>query len=255
MSTDAPVVVRAAAKLTTSLVVTGVRPDGYHLLDAEMISLDLHDRVSIETDGDGVVYGGRYADGITEGADDLVSRALRLTARRARVSVEKRIPHGGGLGGGSADAAAVLRWAGYDDPIGAASIGADVPFCLVGGRARVGGIGEIIEPLTPRPLTVTLVIPPFGVSTPAVYRAWDELGGPHHERNDLEPAACVVEPRLATWREAIVTACGVVPVLAGSGSTWFVEGDRRTELERLVIDIGATVIVARAVDRDGSSID
>ena len=66
---------------------------------------------------------------------------------RPRVHVDKRIPHGGGLGGGSADAAAVLRWAGVDDLGAASRLGADVPFCLVGGRARVRGIGEVVEPL------------------------------------------------------------------------------------------------------------
>ena len=72
--------------------------------------------------------------------------------------------------------------------------------------------------------TYTLVTPPFGCSTPAVYRAWDELGGPTGGRNDLEPAALAVEPRLATWRDRLAEATGVTPVLAGSGSTWFVPG-------------------------------
>ena len=75
------------------------------------------------------------------------------------------------------------------------------------------------------PLELTLVLPPFGCSTPAVYRAWDELGGPTADGpNDLEPAALVVEPRLAEWRDRLGDATGQVPRLAGSGSTWFVEG-------------------------------
>jgi 4-diphosphocytidyl-2-C-methyl-D-erythritol kinase len=100
-----------------------------------------------------------------------------------------------------------------------------VPFCLVGGRARVTGIGEVLEPLPPEDRTFTLLTPPFGVSTPAVYRAWDELGGPRADGpNDLEPAALAVEPRLAGWRDRLADATGRTPVLAGSGSTWFVEG-------------------------------
>jgi 4-diphosphocytidyl-2-C-methyl-D-erythritol kinase len=64
------------------------------------------------------------------------------------------------------------------------------------------------------------------VSTPAVYRAWDALGGPTAEGpNDLEPAALVVEPGLAVWRDRLGDATGRTPVLAGSGGTWFVEGD------------------------------
>ena len=73
----------------------------------------------------------------------------RVVGRTAAVHVDKQIPHGGGLGGGSADAAAILRWAGVDDPNVAVALGADVPFCLVGGRARVTGIGEIVDPLPP----------------------------------------------------------------------------------------------------------
>ena len=79
--------------------------------------------------------------------------------------VEKHIPAGAGLGGGSSDAAAILRWAGVDDVELAASLGADVPFCLVGGRARVTGVGEIVEPLPFVARTYTIVTPLFGVST------------------------------------------------------------------------------------------
>lgn len=157
--------------------------------------------------------------------DNLVVRALRAVGREAHVRLVKRIPAGGGLGGGSADAAAVLRWAGHDDLDVALSLGADVPFCLRGGRARVRGIGEALEPLPYELRTFTLVVPPFGCSTPAVYRAWDELGGPTADGpNDLEPAALAVEPELARWRDALGEATGRTPVLAGAGSTWFVEG-------------------------------
>jgi 4-diphosphocytidyl-2-C-methyl-D-erythritol kinase len=148
-----------------------------------------------------------------------------VVGRTAQVRLVKRIPAGAGLGGGSADAAAVLRWAGCHDVAVAASLGADVPFCLLGGRARVTGIGDVLEPLPALDRTFTLLTPPFGVSTPAVYRAWDELGGPTAGGpNDLEPAALVVEPRLAEWRDRLGDATGATPVLAGSGSTWFVEG-------------------------------
>jgi 4-diphosphocytidyl-2-C-methyl-D-erythritol kinase len=222
--------VLAPAKLTVSLRVLGTRSDGYHLIDAEMVSLDLADELTFEASDEirlwvvtvGVELGGLP---VTPGPDNLVVRALEAVGRTARVTLVKRIPAGGGLGGGSADAAAVLRWADVDDLGLAASLGADVPFCLLGGRARVTGIGEVLEPLPPVERTFTLLTPPFGVSTPAVYRAWDELGGPTADGpNDLEPAALVVEPRLAEWRDRLGDATGVTPVLAGSGSTWFVEG-------------------------------
>jgi 4-diphosphocytidyl-2-C-methyl-D-erythritol kinase len=227
MAADGLVTVLAPAKVTSSLRVTGVRADGYHLVDAEMVTVDLADELAIDPTGDGLTVLDAAGRGLPVPADgsNLVVRALALADRRAGVLLTKRIPAGAGLGGGSADAAAVLRWAGYDDPGGAASLGADVPFCLVGGRARVTGIGEQIEVLPHVERTLTLLTPPFGCSTPAVYRAWDELGGPSAEGpNDLEPAALVVEPRLAEWRDRLGDATGLTPVLAGSGSTWFVEG-------------------------------
>ena len=89
----------------------------------------------------------------------------------------------------------------------------------------VSGIGEMCEPLAHREQTFTLCTPPFGVSTPEVYRAWDALGGPQADGpNDLEQAALVVEPRLVVWRDRLGEHTGRVPVLAGSGSTWFVDG-------------------------------
>ena len=217
--------ISAPAKLTVSLTVTGVRDDGYHLIDAKMVSLDLHDTLEI-SDGDGLeIVGPAGAERIETDDDNLVRKALRLCGRTAHVRLHKRIPAGAGLGGGSADAAAVLRWAGYDDEAGAASIGADVAFCLRGGRARVRGIGEIIDPLPFEAATFTLLTPPIACSTPEVYAAWDRLGGPSGEHgNDLEPAALYVAPELATWRDELARATGRRPRLAGSGSTWFVEG-------------------------------
>jgi 4-diphosphocytidyl-2-C-methyl-D-erythritol kinase len=216
-------VVTAPAKLTRSLRVTGVRADGYHLIDAEMVSLDLVDTLNF-VDGDGLVLRGLGAE-VPVGDDNLVARALAAVGRAALVTIDKRIPAGAGLGGGSADAAAVLRWAGVRDLDVAVRLGADVPFCVVGGRAQVRGIGEVVEPLPFEPLTFTLLTPPVHCSTVAVYRAWDDLGGPTADGpNDLEPAALVVAPELAEWRDRLGEATGQTPRLAGSGSTWFVDG-------------------------------
>lgn len=230
-------VVEAPAKLTLSLRVTGVREDGYHLIDAEMVSLDLGDVLEIDPDGDGfeVVEDGRRRVGTD---DDLVRRALDLVGRTAGVVLHKRVPPGAGLGGGSADAAAVLRWAGYDDPVGAASLGADVAFCLRGGRARVRGIGEVLDPLPFERRTFTLLTPPLHCSTPVVYRTWDELGGPHGDHgNDLEPAALAAFPELARHRDELAEATGHRPRLAGSGSTWFVEGAHPGPARRVVTTV------------------
>lgn len=239
----------AHAKLTLSLRITGVRADGFHLIDAEMISLELADIVRIDPNREGITVDGPFAAGVPTTADNLVSRALRLLDRSAAVRITKNIPNGGGLGGGSADAAAVLQWGRFDDLVAASRLGADIPFCMVGGRARVQGIGEIVEPFaahqrTDEPIDVTLVIPPLHMSTPIVYKAWDsmtesERRGTH---NDLEPAALKVEPQLGRWRDRIREATGAMPTLAGSGATWFVRG--KHDVADAFND--ATVIVTRS---------
>jgi len=238
--------VRAPAKLTLSLRITGLRDDGYHLIDAEMVTLELADTLTIDPAGDALAVDGPYASGIPLDDRNLVARALAAAGRRAGVRVHKTIPHGGGLGGGSADAAAVLRWAGWsgtaDELQAAARLGADVPFCLIGGRARVRGIGESVESLPLVADEITLVIPPLAVDTAAAYRAWDSLGGPTGAGvNDLEPAALVVEPRLGPWRDRIREAAGEPPTLAGSGATWFVRGHR----DIAAALAGATVVHTR----------
>ncbi|MEY3576288.1 MAG: 4-diphosphocytidyl-2-C-methyl-D-erythritol kinase [Actinomycetota bacterium] len=217
----------APAKLTLHLRVVGVRADGYHLIDADMATLALHDVLTIDPTGDGVQIVGPFADGVPASNDNLVARALQLARRTASVIIDKQIPSGGGLGGGSADAAAVLRWAGYTDLVGASRLGADIPFCMVGGRARVSGIGEVVEARPKQAFNVTLIVPPLKVATPAVYSAWDSLSPAEQrgELNDLEAAALVVEPQLDRWRDRIREAAGVAPTLAGSGATWFVLGD------------------------------
>lgn len=257
-------VLEAPAKLTLSLRVVGVRNDGFHLIDAEMVTLALHDIVQLSPGPTALSVSGPFAEGVPTTPDNLVARALQLTNRTAAVHIEKRIPNGGGLGGGSADAAAVLRWAGFTDLVAASRLGADIPFCMVGGRARVRGIGEIIEPLplaqrSDEPLDITLVVPPLHVSTPAVYRAWDELNNGRQRatptavhdsdvnestfgENDLQSAALVVEPQLARWRDRIREAAGVVPTLAGSGATWFLRGQHH--IGDALRD--ATVIVTRS---------
>jgi len=220
-----PVVLTAPAKLTLSLRVVGVRADGYHLIDAEMITLTMHDTLAVTHGGQGLEVIGGGSD-VSAGPDNLVSRALDLADVSAHVRLTKRIPSQAGLGGGSSDAGAVLRWANFDDLHAAANLGADVAFCMVGGRARVAGIGEIVESLPFEPRSLTLVTPPIKCPTPEVYRAWDELGQQTRglSRNDLEPAAIAVAPELGAWRDKLWEETGLRPSLAGSGSTWFVAG-------------------------------
>ncbi len=253
---DSGVALRAHAKLTLGLRLTGVRDDGYHLIDAEMVSLDLHDLVTFTPGSTGITASGPFSGGMPLDDSNLVARALSLLGSdvEAAIHLDKQIPHGGGLGGGSTDAATVLHWGGVAtapaDLDRAAALGADIPFCMVGGRARVRGIGEIVDPLPHVDRVVTLIIPPLTVSTPAAYRAWDDLGSPTADGpNDLETAALAVEPELARWRDLIGDRLGVAPVLAGSGATWFTDGRRANALGDLV-DEGARVVMARTVPAD-----
>lgn len=250
----------APAKLTLSLKITGVRDDGLHTIAAEMVTVDLYDTLTLRpTTGASrvnVTYEAPAAEPPTPVDPDvnLVTRALEMVGVRAEVDLVKRIGVGAGLGGGSADAAAVLRWAnetGRADPpvtpARAMALGADVAFCLVGGRARVTGAGEQVETIAAMHEEFTLLVPPLFVSTRLVYDAWDEaqrieaadrsreeppmeppaepperpVGHPH---NDLQLAALAVVPELASWRDALGNQTGEVPQLAGSGGGFFVRG-------------------------------
>jgi 4-diphosphocytidyl-2-C-methyl-D-erythritol kinase len=223
-----------------SLRIKGVRGDGLHELEAEMVTIDLADSLNF-AEGSGLtvidgVVGDLGLDALSD--DNLVEKALALVGRQANVRLAKRIPVGAGLGGGSADAGAVLRWAGVTDHEVALQLGSDVPFCVAGGRALVSGVGEVIQTLPFEDRRFVLLLPPLSVDTGAVYRAWDYLhrkagavvtdsrssadsadGG-----NDLEEAALTVEPQLRYWRDTFAQITGRRPRLAGSGSTWFVEG-------------------------------
>jgi 4-diphosphocytidyl-2-C-methyl-D-erythritol kinase len=271
--------VRATAypKLTLSLRVLGVRPDGYHDLDALVVSLgqphDVLEAYAVPAPG-GVHVELEPFEGLEDipsdhrnlafvAAESLLVRAGR-SGHGVRLVLRKRIPAGAGLGGGSADAAAallavrrLLDVAVSDEVVAeiAAEIGSDVPFCLRGGAARMRGRGEVIEPIALTPgLAFLVAIPPFRLSTPDVYRAWDALGGPSAERsvpaprrvasamaelaNDLEPAAEAVEPRLREFRTALEAAAARPALLAGSGSAYVVPVEDARALPELVSEVG-----------------
>ena len=182
----------AHAKINWALNITGRRADGYHLLDMLMQTIGLHDRMTFE-EASGIsleVDGAVPADA----ERNLVVRAARtLNAytgqdRGVAMTLEKHIPARAGLGGGSADCALTLKalnrlWGlGLDDAtlmeIGA-GLGADVPFCLAGGLARVSGIGERIAPAMDAPrIPLVLVTPGGGLSTAEVFGLWDRGGFP-----------------------------------------------------------------------------
>jgi 4-diphosphocytidyl-2-C-methyl-D-erythritol kinase len=223
----------APAKLTWFLEITGRRENGMHEIRAEMLSVDFNDRLEIDGDGDYLRLEGPYSN-VVANEDNLVTRALRLVNRRAGVNLHKFIPPGGGLGGGSSDAGALLRWAGGVSHDEALTLGGDVPFCQVGGRALVEGVGERITELPYERRDVTLILLSFGVNTAQCYQAFDELvtgGNAPVGRNHLEVAARRVEPRLAETMDWLSGTLGDRVHLAGSGSTLFVEGHLEKDVD------------------------
>ena len=198
----------ARAKINWSLSITGRRGDGYHLLDMLMQRIALHDTLTVEPDAALSLC----VDGVPAGEENLVLRAAAAlnrcagTRRGARLALTKRIPARAGLGGGSADCATALRalndlWAlGLADEalleIGL-SLGADVPFCLTGGLARVRGIGEKIDPVPDAPrIPLALVVPGGGLSTGAVFSLWDRGGFPDVNLDNRALASAVTARQL-----------------------------------------------------------
>ena len=221
-------VLLAPAKLTVSLRVGPVRADGYHEIDAEMVTLDLADELAVRrgrigSHGGG---GGRRRDSPTfpSRRDNLVARALASCGRTAEVRLAKRIPLGGGLGGGSADAAAVLRWAGCTDLEVAA------PPRL--GRALLrrrwagpgpGGGGAGHRRFHSRTVSTCCCSRPSAL-TPArstgpgiasLAADAEARAGDAAAERPSPAAALAVEPRLAVWREAFGELAGCEPTLGG----------------------------------------
>ena len=233
--------VTAPAKINLHLRIVGLRSDGYHELRTLFQSIDLADEVSAESAPDGVLELRVEPQGrVTSGEDNLVLRAASLLRKRnraaggARIRLDKRIPVGAGLGGGSADAAAALVL--LDDlwhlGLGmevltkiACELGSDVPFFLHGGLAHAVGRGEVVEDLPDlRPHGVLVVMPQIEVVTAEVFGA--------------------VAPRL-TWepQEATVDAF----VAGESGLPW---GDLRNDLQPVVVNRWPEVARVLEVLRD-----
>jgi 4-diphosphocytidyl-2-C-methyl-D-erythritol kinase len=205
--------VPAPAKLNLFLHVTGRRDDGYHRLETLLVAIDLGDTITLTCRDDGVIARTSELPGVAP-QDDLVVRAAAALRREggcspgADIAVTKRIPLGGGLGGGSSDAATVLLalnrlWGANLSRaelmrIGAA-LGADVPFFLGGGPALARGIGEHLTPVSLPALWVAVIAPAILVSTASVFAAPEltrnaasvkiDVFSEGYGRNDLQAVA------------------------------------------------------------------
>lgn len=228
----------APAKLNLSLHVVGRRADGFHLLETEMVMLELADRLLLLPGATGLRVEAPPDDDIPVDEGNLAWRglvaALGGRPELACLALEKRIPAGAGLGGGSSDAAAAWRLgrraaglpeaATPGDVALLVTLGADVPFFAAGAAAAmVTGIGEVVTPLdAPPPDHVILAHPDFRLSTAAVFgelRAAD-LGAEGQRGNDLLAPAMRMRPALGDLMRAVSDEGGE-PRLTGSGSTIF----------------------------------
>jgi 4-diphosphocytidyl-2-C-methyl-D-erythritol kinase len=236
------VILHAPAKINLCLRVGPLRDDGFHRVTTLFAALGLHDTLELEPAAETVVEG--FPD------DTLVTRALEALGETAHVRVEKRIPVAAGLGGGSSDAAAVLRALPGERSVNelyeiARSLGSDVPFFLSGLEVALAtGRGDVLRPLPefPRGLGVLLVPDAEGLSTADVYAAsepnpiypavqGDLVRGVHLVRsardvaglvaNDLEAAACALRPSIADVLAAVRDAGALAAAVSGSGPTVF----------------------------------
>lgn len=258
----------AYAKINWTLNILGTRDDGYHQMDMLMQSVDVCDTLWLEEDESlslrsaGAEEENAASDGLSSQTvmydqSNLVYRAALALKQRfgvdrgARIRLQKRIPSGAGMGGGSADAAAALiglnwLWGLELDrqqlcAIGL-TLGADVPFMLTGGLARVGGIGEAITPLSPAPrVPLVLMQPCGGLSTGKIFSAYDALAQGNIPRPDntlaqaallkgdlpalasamnnvLEAVSLPARPALGEALSALRQAGAVRAMMTGSGS-------------------------------------
>lgn len=246
--TSRPFEVAAYAKVNLTLEVGPVRPDGYHALKSIVAPISLHDTLHI---GEADVFS---TD--TGFADDLIVKAARLLApgRGARVQVIKRIPVGGGLGGGSADAAAALCALNEFWRLGkskaelmqlGAAVGSDVPALVYGAPCLMEGRGEIVSPLPEMkfmgrefPLHLVLASPGVASSTREIYANCDSRLAFSGEKeyntrlmNDLEAPAMRIHPEIAALKRLMCELCadGSRVLMSGSGSTVFALVDSEQE--------------------------
>jgi 4-diphosphocytidyl-2-C-methyl-D-erythritol kinase len=266
--------VPAPAKVNLFLHVTGRRDDGYHLIESLFALIDVADDVTLVARDDGAVVRGGDVEGVPAEADLALraARALRQasgTSQGATISVRKRIPLGGGLGGGSSDAASVLL--GLDRlwnlrmprtelaRIGLA-LGADVPFFVHGENAVVRGIGEIVRPVSLPRQWLALAMPPVAVPTAAIFAAPEltrstpsakiDVFSEGYGRNDLEAVAAsrfpavarAIEAFKAVARDARMTGSGACAIAA-------CESEERAREAVAALPAGIAGRVVRTLDR------
>ncbi|GHV50350.1 4-diphosphocytidyl-2-C-methyl-D-erythritol kinase [Deltaproteobacteria bacterium] len=264
MGQDTPpvTILRAGCKINLFLLISGRRDDGYHLLDSLFLPLPTpFDTITITPkDESGLDFA--CNDSALAGSDNIMAKACAVFAKATgfhpglAVFLDKKIPYGAGLGGGSSDAAALLLYLNRearrenkdltDKALAelAAGLGADVPFFLLNRPARVSGIGEIIHPCANplRGLHLVLVAPPIPVASAWAYKAYDEKNSNKHTRsvltnrvmgdstplvrgisvkNDLAPVVFARHPELRKIVASLYAFNAAAAAMSGSGSSIF----------------------------------
>jgi len=261
----------APAKLNLMLRVTGRRADGYHLLQTVFRFIDFGDTLRFDVRADGVVARRNEVAGVPD-AVDLAVRAARLLQQAgsvregADITLEKRLPLGGGLGGGSSDAATTLialnRLWGLNWPRArlqelALGLGADVPVFVFGESALGEGVGEKLTPLELPPAWYLVIIPPVEIATARIFQDPDLIRDSIPTKippfsaasgiNDLEPVVCRLYPVVAehlAWLKQF--GCARV---TGSGACVFAEYDSEAAARAVLGRLPATMrgVVARGL--------
>jgi 4-diphosphocytidyl-2-C-methyl-D-erythritol kinase len=235
----------AYAKLNLALHVRARESDGYHRIETIFAFCEDGDGVSAEPAAAlSLKVTGPFAGALAGEGDNLVLRAARALGAKAALTLDKRLPVAAGLGGGSADAAAVLRMFGGSVEV-AARLGADVPACLLSRTARGEGKGDLIEPVEIAGLAgtpVLLVNPGVALPTAPVFRGWDgvdrgPLGDWEAGRNDLEAPARALVPEIGAVLEALAGAR--IARMSGSGATCFGLYDNEAARDAAAVRIAA----------------
>jgi 4-diphosphocytidyl-2-C-methyl-D-erythritol kinase len=245
----------APAKLNLFLHIVGRRADGYHLLQSVFRLIDRHDTLHLRTTDDGVIKRMHEVTGVPE-AQDLCVRAARLLQQHTGcksgvdIRLEKRLPMGGGLGGGSSDAATVLlalnRLWQLNLPrqtllqLGL-QLGADVPVFVFGQNAWAEGIGEELQPISLPAAWYVVLTPAAHVATAQVFTSQELTRDTNpakmaaffkgYGHNDLEPVVCRQYPAVASaldWLKQFGDAR-----MSGSGASVFLECDSEAEAQRI----------------------
>jgi len=267
-------IVPAPAKVNLFLHVTGRRDDGYHLLESLFALVDLADTVTLARRDDRAIVRARAVPGVAEQADLAMRAALALrdatgTPFGASIAVDKRIPIGGGLGGGSSDAASVLLGLNRLWGLGLSraelagigvQLGADVPFFVHGENAIVRGIGDVIAPVSLPRQWLALALPAVQVPTASIFAAAEltrstrsakiNVFSVGYGRNDLEPVAAARHPDVAAAVAALGRAAGNAR-MSGSGSSVFAACESAGTARRVVLALppGLRGLVVRTLAR------